>query len=259
MAIKELTYDELQKLSRSHVCGKCGSGVTVAWIDNQYVLRCAKDLNHGTIANKERYPDYLKKEIYKSMTTQISKMSDQRMLKRIDAAKFPEQLTKEQKQVLARVALDYGLDPLMGELMIYQGKPFVSIDGRLRKANESGDFDGIESRPATQEERKARGTPEGNKLWKSEVFKKGCGHSFVGWGEIKAKEMNGNEHLPNTAWPDRMAEKRSQVMALRLAFYLPLPSIEEPLEEMAQSAVKVVVEPLKSDSETIWKDDEFIG
>lgn len=227
MPIAELSYDELKQLAKSHECGACHSGVTVAWVGGKYVLRCARDINHNTICNKKRYSESLEKEIYKSMTTQLAKMDEAKMIARVNQAKFPQQLTPADKNVLVRAALDYGLDPLMGELSIYQGKPFISIDGRIRKAHESGLFEGIESRPATQEERQARGTPDGNKLWRSEVFKKGCSRGFVGWGEVRAKEMTGNEHLPTVGWPDRMAEKRSQVMALRLAFYLPLPSFED--------------------------------
>jgi hypothetical protein len=259
MPIADLTYDELQKLSRTHLCGVCHSNVTVAWIDNRYVLRCANDLSHGTIANKPRIPDYLSKEIEKSMSTQIAKFDRVQMEARVNHAKFPQELKPQEKVVLVRAALDYRLDPLMGELTIFQGKPFVSIDGRLRKAHESGQFEGIESRPATEDERKARGTPEGNKLWRSEVFKVGCSHGFVGWGEVKAGEMKGNEHLPTVAWPDRMAEKRSQVMALRLAFYLPLPSIEEP-EEIATPTVKVAVEANPSETieqRPIFQDEDF--
>lgn len=173
-----------------------------------------------------------------------------------------------EKTILVRAALDYGLDPLMGELTIFQGKPFVSIDGRLRKAHETELFDGIESRPATEDERKARNTATGNKLWRSEVFKKGCTHGFVGWGEVKEAEMHRNENLPTTAWPDRMAEKRSQVMALRLAFYLPLPSFEdigneaqEPPKAFIDSTATVVkdqpaAKPIKKD-EPLFQDTDF--
>lgn len=153
MPIAELSYDELKQLAKSHECGVCHSGVTVAWVGGKYVLRCAKDINHNTICNKKRYSESLEKEIYKSMTTQLAKMDEAKMIARVNQAKFPQQLTPADKNVLVRAALDYGLDPLMGELSIYQGKPFISIDGRIRKAHESGLFEGIES-PGRQHKRK---------------------------------------------------------------------------------------------------------
>jgi hypothetical protein len=242
MPITDMTYEQMKKAVDGHVCGTCKAGLTIAWINNRYVIRCSKDLSHNTLTQDNKYPEYLEKEIYKEMTTQLVKMNKPKMLARIEGAKFPQQLTGPEKQLLATVALDYGLDPVMGELTIYQGKPFVSIDGRLRKAHETGEFEGIESRPASLEERKARGTGDGNKLWRSEVFKKGCSHGFVGWGEVRESEMKGNAFLPTVSWPDRMAEKRSQAMALRLAFYLPLPSFEDKDEPQAAEPPKPYID-----------------
>ena len=241
-----LTYEDMKSRAQSHKCAECDGNLVLAWAGaighNCYMLRCANNLEHKTIANKSKYPKYLEEEIYKSMTTQLQRYSEKEMVVRINQAKFPQELSVKEKDLLATAAVTYGLDPIMGELTIYQGKPFVSIDGRLRKAHGSGLFDGIESRPATEEERKARGTSPGNKLWRSEVFKKGCSRGFVGWGEVREHEMKGNAFLPTVSWPDRMAEKRSQTMALRLAFYLPLPSFEEAQEETPGPVKTEVIE-----------------
>lgn len=53
--------------------------------------------------------------------------------------------------VLARVAQHYGLDPLMGQLYLLGGKPYVSYKALYRAAVERGFR--IESRPMTREER----------------------------------------------------------------------------------------------------------
>ena len=175
------------------------------------------------------------------MTNQLAKYEKPQMLARIEGAKFPTQLTKLEKDMLAHASIDYGLDPLMGELTIYQGKLFVTYDGRVRKAHETEKFEGIESRPATAGEREARGTPPDYKLWRSDVYRTGCTRPFTGWGEVLASEQKGNAFLPLVSRPDRMAEKRSQVAAMRLAFYLPLPSIEDADTEEAP-VVKVIAD-----------------
>ena len=53
--------------------------------------------------------------------------------------------------VLARVAQHYGLDPLMGQLYLLGGKPYVSYKALFRAAVERGFR--VESRPMTREER----------------------------------------------------------------------------------------------------------
>ena len=162
-----------------------------------------------------------------SKGTQLANIDKAGMLARVEGAKFPTQLTRPEKEMLAQAAVDYGLDPLTGELTIYQGHLYVTIDGRIRKAHETGKFEGIESRPATKEEREARGTPVEHKLWRSDAYRTGCTRPFTGWGEVLDSEQTGNAFLPTVSRPDRMAEKRSQQAALRLGFYLPLPGIEE--------------------------------
>lgn len=169
----------------------------------------------------------------------LATMSAQEMELRVDMAKFPRDLTPQEKALVIQVAVSYGLDPLMGELTVYQGRPFVTIDGRYRKAHESGDLDGVESRPATKQEREAWEIPEGDYFFRAEVRKKGCGYPFVGWGHVKAHELTdmskrnpGSLASPVVAEnPQRMAEKRAEAQALRKAFYLPLPSAEASGEE----------------------------
>ncbi|KKM13664.1 hypothetical protein LCGC14_1714020 [marine sediment metagenome] len=154
-------------------------------------------------------------------------MDKQGMLARIEQAKFPQNLTPQDKAMLAEVATSYGLDPLMGELMIYQGRPYVSIDARYRKAQESGQLAGVETRPATRDEREAWEIPDGDIFMRSEVYRKGIARPFVGWGRVKAKEFAKKDgYLPVEVNPQRMGEKRAEAQALRKGFNLPLPSLE---------------------------------
>jgi len=154
-------------------------------------------------------------------------MTEKTMLERIDVAKFPQALRPEEKKMLAMVAISYGFDPLMGEITVFQGRPYVSIDGRYRKAQETGIFNGITSRPATKQEREEWQIPDGDYFVKSTVEIKGGGH-FDGWGRVYASETKGGKgYTPVEKNPQRMAEKRGDAQALRKAFHIPLPSFEE--------------------------------
>jgi len=171
-------------------------------------------------------------------STALTSMKPEQMLARIDQARFPQDLTLADKKTLAKVAIDYGLDPLMGELMIYQGRPYVTIDGRRRKAQETDLFDGIQTRPATKEERTAWGIPDGDHFFHADVFKKECSHSFEGWGRVTKEQIERAEkgarshgkdpwYLPLVQDPQGMAEKRAEAKGLRKAFSIPLPSAED--------------------------------
>lgn len=174
-------------------------------------------------------------------TTALMKMDETAMIARIAQAKFPKDLTLVEKKLMAEVSISYGLDPLMQELMIYQGNPYPTINARYRKAQESGKFDGIDTRPATQEERIHRHAKEGDYLYRCEVWVKGSSHAFVGWGRVRASETNGDVHLPIVKDPDRQAEKRAEAMGLRKAFSMPLPfqSWEEFEEHRAEAVIDV--------------------
>lgn len=166
------------------------------------------------------------------MTTDLALLTEKQMLERVNQAKFPQDLSQAEKNLLVQVALSYRLDPLLGELTIYQGRPFVSIDGRYRKAHETGQLDGMDTRPATKEERQAWEIPDGDLFFRAEVWKNGCARSFVGWGRVRKQETlpprdpSKAGFRPLETNPQRMAEKRAEAQALRKAFFLPLPSFE---------------------------------
>lgn len=169
-------------------------------------------------------------------STALQKMTQPQMLDRINAARFPSELTAPDKRLLAMVAITYGFDPLMGEITIYQGRPYVSIDGRRRKAQETGHYTGLKKRPATQEERAAWQIPDGDYFFKAEVYVKGGGFNcFEGWGRVrKAETKPGSTRQGDTTStykpiqfdPQGMAAKRAEAQALRAAFHIPLPSLE---------------------------------
>ena len=238
----QLQYRDMKRISETHVCGKCGGNLVLTWGGaynyNCWILRCTNDITHDTLnRHDEKYEAELKKfkEAHKMDSQALTTMTESQMGKRIDMARFPQQLTIPEKKLLIQVAISYGLDPLMREITVYQGSPFVSIDGRYRKAQETELLDGVESRPATTEERLTWKVKDEDYFFRSEVWKKGCSHSFVGWGlvkyeEIIAKSKRDPTKLANpviASNPQRMAEKRAEAQALRKGFHLPLPSTED--------------------------------
>jgi hypothetical protein len=235
--ITDLTYDEMTAMTKSHVCGQCDGILSVAWSaeKNGYILRC-KDITHDKIVSKyhQRKTDRqiqderIWKEINKVDTVSLTKMDQNTMLARVSMAKFPQDLTPADKTLLAEVARTYGLDPLMNEVSIYQGRPYVSIDGRYRMAQDTNQLDGVETRPATKQERADWQIPEHDYFFRSEVFKKGSSRPFVGWGRVLISETEGGKGFkPIEKNPQRMAEKRAEAQALRKAFHIPLPSLED--------------------------------
>lgn len=137
---------------------------------------------------------------------------------------FPRDLTPIQASELARVALAYGLDPILGELTIYQGRIYVGIDGRTRKANEHPAYDGLECVPASDAERKGFRCSEDEHLWIARVWRKDRKVPFVGYGRAGGA---GDRNPVSKTYGQEMAQKRAKHRALRDAFSIPLPGDEE--------------------------------
>ena len=234
----DLSYEDMQKAVHTFKCAQCGNYLLIAWSAhrNSYMLRCGQSLEHEGVVPLGRDPEI--QEINALLrggpkimeTTQLTKLDQNQMLARVDQARFPKDLTLVDRQLIAQVSIEYGLDPIFNELMIYQGRPYVTIDARRRKAQETEKLDGISARPATTAERKARQVSDGDYLFVAEVWVKGASHPFEGWGTVRAAETKGSEHLPVVKDPAAMAEKRAEAHALRRAFHLPLPSFEEIVE-----------------------------
>ncbi len=127
-------------------------------------------------------------------------------------------------RMIAKVSIAYGLDPLMGEVILYQGKPYVTIDGRLRKAQEHEQYAGLECRPATDAERAAFRCAETDHLWRAEVYRRDWRKPVVGWGRVTVNDHNA---IARGQHAQAIAEKRAKARALRDAFSIPLPSAED--------------------------------
>jgi hypothetical protein len=124
-------------------------------------------------------------------------------------------LSGEQQAVfLTTLGNHLGVRAELGEIMLYQGKPYITIDGRIRVAHNSGLLNGIDPQPASSMDRARYQVKEGEHLWKCYVLKKGALKPFVGWGHVRLNDRN----PVSKSHPQEMAKKRAKYDALRLAF-----------------------------------------
>lgn len=114
-----------------------------------------------------------------------------------------------------------GVRPELGELILYQNKPYITIDGRVRLAHRTGLLVGLEPRPATRMEKENYGVGEGETLWVCDCYRRGAPRAFKGWGHVKKAADERNPVAKSN--PREMAKKRSRYDALRMAF----PAAEE--------------------------------
>jgi hypothetical protein len=107
-------------------------------------------------------------------------------------------------QALVAVARHYGLDPLLGHVVVIDGtKPYITRDGLLHVAHRSGLFDGIEIVEA--------GQTDTHWTARCSVYRKDWSRPVTYPGRYP---LNGR----NKQYGPEMAIKTAEVMALRRAF-----------------------------------------
>lgn len=143
----------------------------------------------------------------------------------------------QQSMFLIALGQRLGVRAELGELILFQNKPYISIDGRIRLAHETGLLVGMETRPATLLERRNYGCADGDALWVCSVYRRGAGRAFVGWGHVSASDRN----PVCKSHPREMAKKRAKYDALRTAF----PPAEH-VSDMHQQYIEEAEEAIRS-------------
>jgi hypothetical protein len=210
---------EAQRAQRyGDICVACGGGILCVDVEGEWTPVCSLDRSHKGHKRRPRM-------IGSAMTV----VTKEQALERIEmGSRWPAEMTHQHKLVLASLAVQYGLDPGFGELMVYQGKPYVTLEGRLRKAHDSKRFQGYETRPMTAEEKVAYHLDPDDIAFFATVYRSDFRVPIQEWGQVsKAERQGANAQTPLSKTPAMMAEKRALHRALRRAFSLNLPGAEE--------------------------------
>ena len=154
---------------------------------------------------------------------------------------YPMKLPQDVRYVLARMAVAYGLDPFLGELMVIPVRdgglrPYVGLDGMRRTARNSGVYGGRTFVSLSDDERKALGLHPEDVAIKCVVARTDCSQPFDGIGVV------GPSHsYKGTAPTFKIVRKRAEHDALRSAFDLHFELFEngdaEPPAEWAEGEV----------------------
>ncbi len=123
-----------------------------------------------------------------------------------------DRLAPEQRALALNIAQRYDLDLLLKHLVMIEGRPYITRDGLLHVAHRSGQLDGIETTdPVIVDE-----------FWRStcSVYRKDMSRPFTYTGRYPTK--GGNQKFA-----PEMATKVGEVMALRRAFDVAAPTLEE--------------------------------
>lgn len=123
--------------------------------------------------------------------------------------------TPAQVDMLILVGNRYGLDPIMGHVVLINGKAFVTHKGLMHKAHDSRVFDGIETSYGKDD----LGEWCECRVWRSDMTRPFAGRIYIneyrGSGPVWGK------------YPRAMAAKTAESFVLRRAFDVSLTSQEE--------------------------------
>ncbi len=128
-----------------------------------------------------------------------------------------DRVAPEQRELALAIARRYDLDLMLKHLVLIEGRPYITRDGLLWVAHRSGALDGIE---VTDPE--VVNLPGAGEFWraKASVYRKDMTRPFTYAGRYPTK--GGNQR-----YAPEMAVKVAEVMALRRAFNVSAPVLEE--------------------------------
>lgn len=128
-----------------------------------------------------------------------------------------DRVPPEQRELAMAIADRYALDLLLKHVVLIDGRPYITRDGLLHIAHRSGVFDGMEVSDPTIIE-----VPGAGAFWSASasVWRKDMTRPFKYAGRYPTK--GGNQRFA-----PEMAVKVAEVMALRRAFDVSAPVLEE--------------------------------
>lgn len=235
--------DYLKDIASKYVCSEHGTPVRPVWHaqENSYVLRCQHDeypeevtrqpsltqmLKQGTLPDGPIKDNIERRERRKAM--QQGKQPTATTMGGVPAADLGtgELLLPEVVKSLVEYARKYDLDPVRGHVVLMYGKPYITLDGYLYHANQTGTKYQLKSRPLEKHELKTYQIPEGSHAWHAEVSIDEGRRIFTGLGIVTQEEMTATSKRDTAqlrspvvaAHPWQLAQKRAEWQVLRRAF-----------------------------------------
>lgn len=248
-------HDYLQDLARRNVCAEHHSPLEVAWYGDKktWVLRCGTcgypdaitrqlSLTEEHLAGNQ-LPEPIKSNVEKSIRRR-------QMQERQDVIPFElegvpyrdlgtgEIIKREMLTALTEYAYKYHLDPHRGHVCLMYGKSYITLDGYLFYARQSGLAYSLSSRPLTKPEEKQFKVGPTDHAWIAEITFIEDNSHFTGLGIVTYAEMTAkSDKKPDqlrspvvASHPWQLAQKRAEWQALRRAF--PIGELPEPGPEV---------------------------
>jgi hypothetical protein len=134
---------------------------------------------------------------------------------------FPQDCTKAQALELARVAIAYRLDPFLQEIIPYKGSPYITVEGRIRIANEHPAYEGYELVPVPDPVAEGLHITDGEIVWRCTVHRSDRKYPVIAYGRAGGAR---DRSAVSKTHPDEIASKRALHRALRMAFPVPSPA-----------------------------------
>lgn len=183
-------------------------------------------------------------------TRAIQAFTDRQLKQRIElnkAARFGlESATAAQLNVVFILCKRWQLDPVT-DLTLYQGHPWITLEGHLRLLQRHPDYRGFEQRPLSKDEKLAWGY-EADDLVVATTIRTAQWGDITQWGKVSRTEINEardraaderKRTAPVGMHPVEMAQKRSLARTQRAAFGMDsLPSDEDIEREMSDEMAR---------------------
>ena len=143
-------------------------------------------------------------------------------------------LTINEQRALNQICLIYGLDPILKQVIMMGGNVYITGGGLKVIANKDKEtaIDGLIVLPTTKQEREDYGCTindpkekEYQHLFKAILYKKGCVHEFIEWGEANFSNVKiYNADFKSIA---DMAKTRGVNRVIKNAYSIAFTSFEE--------------------------------
>lgn len=224
-------YEELKHRYDGYRCVKCRRQPWTCWGGKgnpTHVLRCSCGVEAWP--NLESSKNWMREKLADMIQRQtgggaLAVYDQETALTRVQECKsgglFPRDVTQEQLAMLAKATVAYGLDPMFQELTIYQGKPYITIDGRRRLDANAGHHPSIRFRPLNAEEVEYYRSVDALHPRDVALICVGTdewGATSEAIGILLASEREGNANTPQVKRPIEMTQKRGEMRWRKMAY-----------------------------------------